>query len=82
MLQRKVTAFRIDADLLQAMQRLQERDGISYSEQIRRALRPWLESKDVLTPRGIDGIRAAFVPAGKKAASKPKRNRQSIARNK
>jgi hypothetical protein len=30
------------------MRRLQERDGISFSEQMRRALRPWLESKDVL----------------------------------
>jgi hypothetical protein len=30
------------------MRRLQERDGISFSEQMRRALRPWLESKGVL----------------------------------
>ena len=30
------------------MKRLQERDGIPASEQIRRALRPWLEQKGVL----------------------------------
>jgi antitoxin component of RelBE/YafQ-DinJ toxin-antitoxin module len=45
---RKVATFRIDDDLLEAMQRLQERDGMPLSEQIRRALRPWLESKGVI----------------------------------
>ncbi len=45
---RKVTTFRIDEDLLEAMQQLQARDGIPYSEQIRRALRPWLEEKGVI----------------------------------
>lgn len=45
---RRVTTFRIDDDLLRAMQLLQQRDGIPLSEQIRRALRPWLESKGVL----------------------------------
>ena len=38
----------LDDDLLEAMRRLQERDGISFSEQMRRALRPWLESKGVI----------------------------------
>lgn len=45
---RKVATFRVDQDLLEAMQRLQARDGIQVSEQIRRALRPWLEAKGVL----------------------------------
>ena len=45
---RKVATFRIDDDLLKAMQQLQERDGMPQSEQIRRALRPWLEEKGVL----------------------------------
>jgi len=43
-----VTTFRVDDDVLEGMRRLQERDGISYSEQIRRALRPWLEKKGVM----------------------------------
>jgi hypothetical protein len=47
---RRVTTFRVDEELLDAMRRLQERDGILPSEQIRRALRPWLESKGVLKP--------------------------------
>jgi hypothetical protein len=46
--ERKVTTFRIDEDLMEAMQRLQVRDGIPLSEQIRRALRPWLEQKGVI----------------------------------
>lgn len=45
---RRVTTFRVDDDVLEGMKRLQERDGISFSEQIRRALRPWLESKGVI----------------------------------
>jgi hypothetical protein len=45
---RRVATFRIDDDLMEAMQRLQDRDGIPLSEQIRRALRPWLEVKGVM----------------------------------
>jgi hypothetical protein len=45
---RRVATFRIDDDLVEAMHRLQERDGIPFSEQIRRALRPWLEAKGVM----------------------------------
>lgn len=45
---RKVTTFRVDEDVQQAMDVLKERDGIPYSEQIRRAVRLWLEDKGVL----------------------------------
>ena len=44
----KVLTFRPDADIYSAMDVLKERDGIPFSEQIRRALRMWLESKDVM----------------------------------
>lgn len=44
----RVTTFRIPDDLFEAMRALKERDGMPFSEQIRRALRPWLEAKDVL----------------------------------
>ena len=47
-LAKQLTALRLDGDLLEAMRRLQERDGISFSEQMRRAIRPWLESKGVI----------------------------------
>ena len=45
---RKVTTFRVDDDLLEAMEALKERDGIPISEQMRRALRAWLEAKGVI----------------------------------
>jgi uncharacterized protein (DUF4415 family) len=45
---KRLAAFRIDDDIMEAMRKLQERDGISFSEQMRRALRPWLESKGVI----------------------------------
>jgi hypothetical protein len=44
---RKVAAFRLDDDLLEAMQAVWERDGVQPSEQVRRALRAWLQSKGV-----------------------------------
>ena len=44
---RKTVTFRIDDDLIEGMEALFERDGISASEQIRRALKVWLGSKGV-----------------------------------
>ena len=46
---RRVATFRIDDDLLEGMELLRDRDGMPFSEQIRRALRPWLELKGVTT---------------------------------
>jgi metal-responsive CopG/Arc/MetJ family transcriptional regulator len=45
---REVVAFRFDPDLVEALDRLFDRDGISPSEAVRRALRPWLVNKGVL----------------------------------
>ncbi len=44
----KVLTFRPDRDVHEAMEALREREGVPFSEQIRRALRAWLESKDVM----------------------------------
>lgn len=44
---KKQTAFRIDPDILDGLQVVKERDGIPLSEQVRRALRTWLESRGV-----------------------------------
>jgi len=33
------------------MDQLQERDGVPHSEQIRRALRAWLEEKGIKVPK-------------------------------
>jgi hypothetical protein len=44
---KKQTAFRIDPEILDGLQAVKERDGIPVSEQVRRALRTWLEEKGV-----------------------------------
>jgi hypothetical protein len=48
--QRPLKAFRIDDELEQGLQEVWERDGITVSEQIRRAVRTWLETKGVIKP--------------------------------
>jgi hypothetical protein len=45
------STFRIDDELLAALQQVKERDGIPLSEQVRRALKMWLESKGVVDNR-------------------------------
>jgi hypothetical protein len=44
---RRVTTFRIDEEVLDAMQVVFERDGVQPAEQARRAIRAWLASKGV-----------------------------------
>jgi hypothetical protein len=56
---RKLHAFRIDEEQLAAMQEIWERDGIQVSEQIRRAIRAWLDSKGVRSSPRAERKRAA-----------------------
>jgi hypothetical protein len=42
-----MTTFRIDDELLEGLREVYNRDGIQPSEQVRRAIRVWLESKGV-----------------------------------
>ena len=44
---RRNTTMRLDDELYEGMQTVWQRDGINPSEQMRRALRAWLESKGV-----------------------------------
>lgn len=50
--QRTIVAYRIDREVLQAMQTLWDRDGVTPSEQVRRALRAYLEERNVLEKLG------------------------------
>ena len=43
---KKLTNFRIDADLLDGMESIRDRDGISVSEQVRRAIQMWLDARE------------------------------------
>jgi hypothetical protein len=44
---KKQTAFRIDPGILDGLREVRIRDGVPISEQVRRALRAWLDSKGV-----------------------------------
>lgn len=46
--ERKIATFRLDDDLLEGLKAVQERDGVPPSEQARRAIRMWLETRGVL----------------------------------
>jgi hypothetical protein len=48
----RVVTFRPDDDVYAAMLLLKDRDGMPLSEQIRRALRQWLETKGVIKSQG------------------------------
>ena len=48
---RKHHTFRLDDDLFEGLQMVWERDGIQVSEQVRRAIRGWLEAKGITSRR-------------------------------
>lgn len=48
MTRRKIYSFAIDADLAEGLKAVKDRDGVAESEQIRRAVRAWLETKVVV----------------------------------
>ena len=45
------TTVRLPDDITNAMRKLQQRDGMPTSEQIRRALKDFLSKKKVYTPK-------------------------------
>jgi hypothetical protein len=45
---RKLHNFYLDSDLSEGLKAVKDRDGISEAEQVRRAVREWLERKGVL----------------------------------
>lgn len=65
---RKVATFRLEDDLRAGLALVWKRDGILPSEQVRRAVRAWLESKDALT--GSSGRPGAATVIGKRRKSK------------
>jgi predicted metal-dependent hydrolase len=42
--------FRLDTELIDGLRRVYDRDGVLPSEQVRRAVRWWLEGKGALAP--------------------------------
>ena len=48
---RRITNFRIDEELLDALQRIKDRDGLPMAEQVRRAIRKWVDSRGLKAGR-------------------------------
>ena len=46
------TTFRLEEELLDALQEVKDRDGIPITEQVRRAIRTWLEERGVAVKTG------------------------------
>jgi hypothetical protein len=44
---KELTAFRVEADIMEGLRRVKDRDGVPLSVQVDRALRSWLEKKKV-----------------------------------
>ncbi len=45
---RKLQNFYLDPELSEGLKAVKDRDGISEAEQVRRAIREWLEKKGVI----------------------------------
>jgi hypothetical protein len=54
-----MTAFRLEPDIIDGLNRVKDRDGIPFSVQVDRALRAWLDKKGVTlkTPRAVSSTR-------------------------
>jgi hypothetical protein len=39
--------FRLESELMEAQQKIRERDGISVTEQVRRSIHAWIDAKGV-----------------------------------
>lgn len=59
----RLASFRLDETLLDGLRAVTERDGIPQTEQVRRALRAWLEERGVLsTPAKAKTARKRVQP--------------------
>lgn len=65
--------FWIDPDLDDGLKAVKAQDGIPESEQIRRALREWLEKRGVITRA------RAMSPGKSNRIEKPRRGRRGVA---
>ena len=59
---KELTAFRVDADIMEGLRRVKDRDGVPLSVQVDRALRAWLEDKGVALKTPVKASRPAPKP--------------------
>ena len=60
---KELTAFRVEADIMEGLRRVKHRDGVPLSVQLERALRAWLEEKGVTVKKASKTNRRAPNPA-------------------
>lgn len=48
----KPTTFRLETEIMAALAEIRARDGIAVSEQVRRALKQWIDAKGVKVKSG------------------------------
>jgi hypothetical protein len=60
---KELTAFRVEADIMEGLRRLKERDGVPLSVQVDRALRAWLGEKGVTLKKASKTNRRAPIRA-------------------
>ena len=66
---RKLVAFRVDPSIVEGLKRVTERDGMPQSVQVDRALRAWLEEREVqIAERGRATKTAKRKSTGRKQA--------------
>ena len=56
---KELTAFRVEADIMEGLRRVKDRDGVPLSVQVDRALRAWLEKKGVTVKKASKTNRRA-----------------------
>jgi hypothetical protein len=54
---KELTAFRVEADIMEGLRRVKDRDGVPLSVQVDRALRAWLEKKGVTVTKPLKASR-------------------------
>jgi len=59
---RKTAAFRLDIDLLEAMRRYKDKEGIPVTTQIEKATREWLKKRGVTVQAGKTSDRPKGKP--------------------
>jgi hypothetical protein len=60
---KELTAFRVEADIMEGLRRVKHRDGVPLSVQVDRALRAWLEKKGVALKKASTTNRRAPTTA-------------------
>jgi hypothetical protein len=56
--ERRVTTFRLEEDLREGLDAVWRTEGIPPSEQVRRAIRAWLERKGIKTQQPASRLRS------------------------